>query len=138
MFCAILIAQNKGSRRCEVSINDDLTEKIISCCYNVYNELGSGFLEIVYANSLEIEFLNHSLEFQRECKIEVYYKGELVGNFQSDFLVENQVIIELKSVSKVLSEHKAQLINYLKASKMKTGLLINFGTNPLEIKRLYT
>ena len=95
---------------------------------------GFGFLESVYQNALVIELTRAGLQSEREKRIQVYYGAEIVGDFIADILVEGKVILELKSVSQVHPAHEAQLINYLKATGMKVGLLINFGEK-LEVKR---
>lgn len=113
----------------------DLTEKIIKCFYNVYNELGGGFLESVYENSLTIEFESIGLSFESQKNINVFYKNDLVGEFIADMVVDNKILIEIKAVSILSPLHKAQLINYLRATGIKVGLLVNFG-NKLEFKRV--
>ena len=112
----------------------EITAKIIDCAYKVHRELGFGFLESVYQNALVIELARAGLESEREKRIQVCYGGQVVGDFVADILVEQKVILELKSVSQVNPAHEAQLINYLKATGMKVGLLINFGEK-VEIKR---
>ena len=112
----------------------ELTAKIIDCAYKVHRELGFGFLESVYQNALVIELTKAGLKSEREKRIQVYYDGKVVGEFVADILVEEKVILELKSVSQVHPAHEAQLINYLKATGIKVGLLINFGEK-VEIKR---
>ena len=112
----------------------ELTAKIIDCAYKVHRELGFGFLESVYQNALVIELTKAGLKSEREKRIQVYYDGKVVGEFVADILVKEKVILELKSVSQVHPAHEAQLINYLKATGIKVGLLINFGEK-VEIKR---
>ena len=112
----------------------ELTAKIIDCAYKVHRELGFGFLESVYQNALVIELTKAGLKSEREKRIQVYYDGKVVGDFVADILVEEKVILELKSVSQIHPAHEAQLINYLKATGIKVGLLINFGEK-VEIKR---
>ncbi len=112
-----------------------ITEKIIGCAYKVMNELGCGFLEKVYENALAHEIGKLGLRTEQQKKIKVFYDKIEVGNYEPDILVEGQVIIELKTV-KILDEvHKAQCLNYLKATGYKTCLLINFGNPKVEIKR---
>ena len=113
---------------------EDLTEKIIKCFYKVYDELGTGFLESVYERSLIIELKNIDLKAIDQKSLNVYYKDQLVGDFKTDIIVEDKVIIEIKAVSKLTAQHEAQLINYLKATGIKVGLLVNFGEE-LEFKR---
>ena len=111
-------------------LHSDLTKIILRAYYSVYNELGYGFLESVYHNSMMIELKKLGLKCEKEKKIEVYYDGILVGNYAADIIVEEKVIIELKAVSKLNSQHEVQLINYLKATGIKVGLLLNFGKEP--------
>ncbi len=112
----------------------DTTKKIINCFYKVHDELGNGFLESVYEKSLMIELSNAGLNAVNQKGLAVYYKHQLVGDFKSDIIVEDKILIEIKAVNKLASNHEAQLINYLKATKIKLGLLVNFGEK-LEFKR---
>ena len=112
----------------------ELTATIIDCAYKVHKKLGFGFLESVYQNAFVIELSKTGLQSDKEKRIQVYYGGQVVGDFIADILVEGKVIIELKSVKEIHPAHEAQLINYLKATGMEVGLLINFGEK-LEIKR---
>ncbi len=113
-----------------------LTERVIGCAYAVSNGLGAGFLESVYENVLAVELSSAGIAYQRQKALQVFYAGEVVGQFAADFLVEDCVIVELKSVRTLLPEHQAQLINYLKASRLKVGLLVNFGTSKVQVKRM--
>lgn len=106
----------------------ELTEVIIHCYYKVYNTLGHGFLEKVYEKALMIELRNNGLKALRQNPIEVFYEEELVGEYFADIVVEDIVILELKAVKKLADEHEAQLYNYLKATNIEVGLLLNFGT----------
>ena len=112
----------------------DITDKIIRCFYNVFDELGAGFLESVYVKALIIELKNIGLKVDVEKEIKVNYKGIIIGNFRADIVVEDKVIIEIKAISTLNSQHEAQLLNYLKATGIRVGLLVNFG-NKLEFKR---
>jgi GxxExxY protein len=112
----------------------DLTAEIIKKFYIVYNKLGYGFLEKVYEKALKFELEKAGLLVERQRPIEVYYETELVGEYFADLLVENKVIIELKTAVIICEEHEYQLINYLKATEIEVGLLLNFGKKP-EIKR---
>jgi len=112
----------------------ELTAKIIECAYKVHNTLGFGFLETVYQNSFLIELIKSGLRSEKEKKIQVYYDNQLVGDYMADIIVEDKVILELKSVKDLHPAHEAQLINYLKATGLEVGLLINFGES-VEIKR---
>ena len=105
----------------------EVTEAIIKAFYTVYNALGYGFLEKVYANALAIELRKLGLEVVQEARIAVYYEGQLVGEYSADLLVGGAVIVELKAAKTLLDEHEAQLLNYLKATPYEVGLLLNFG-----------
>lgn len=118
-------------------IDEDITEKRIGAAYKVANTLGAGFLEKVYENALAIELKKSGLSVKQQYSLPVYYEDELVGNYFADLFVEDSVIVELKAVRELVSEFSAQVINYLKAARIKTGLLINFGKPKIEIKRLY-
>jgi len=113
---------------------EDLTRRIIEIFYNVYNTLGYGFLEKVYENALVIEFNKSGVDARPQAPIKVVYDRQIVGEYFIDLLVENCVIVEIKAVKALLKEHEAQLLNYLKASEMEVGLLLNFGPKP-EIRR---
>ncbi len=112
----------------------DLTEKIIEIFYNVYNKLGYGFLEKVYENAMILEFRNIGIKAIRQSPITVFYDSEIVGEYSCDLLVDEKVIVEIKAVKNLGEEHEAQLLNYLKATNIEVGLLLNFGPEP-EIKR---
>lgn len=117
--------------------NDKLTEIIIGCCFQIHNELGPGFLEKIYANALKIKLNQAGLSFQAEKEFEVIFQNVNIGKFRCDLFVENKVIVELKSVTGFQPKlFQSQLLSYLKASKVKTGLLINFGNTSCEVKRL--
>jgi len=113
----------------------ELTEKIIGCSYRVYNKMGFGFLESVYEKCLAIEFKKEGLQFKVQQPVKVYYDNESVGEFIVDIVVENKIILELKSVRRVISKHEQQLVNYLTATRIDVGLIINFGETKVEIKR---
>ena len=112
----------------------ELTAKIIECTYKVHNTFGVGFLEAVYQNALLIELIKTGLRAEKEKKIQIYYDTQLVGDYMADIVVENKVILELKSVKDLHPAHQAQLINYLKATGLEIGLLINFSES-VEVKR---
>lgn len=114
---------------------ENLTQKIIGCAMAVHQTLGAGFLESVYQNALLIELTRAGLESECNCRIPVYYRGEQVGDFIADILVENLIILELKSVNEIHPAHEAQLVNYLYATGLEVGLLLNFGATQLGIKR---
>ena len=112
----------------------DLTSKVIDCAYKVHKTLGFGFLESVYQNALVLELQETGLRSEREKRVPVTYKGFIVGDYLADIVVEDKVILELKSAKELHPSHEAQLVNYLKATGIEVGLLINFG-DKLEIKR---
>ena len=115
----------------------DESYKIRGALFAVHNELGCGFLERVYQDALEVEFRLRNIPYEREKSIQIVYKGELLGEpYRADFVCYGKVIIELKSVSEILDVHRAQIINYLKATKMKLGFLVNFGEESLNIERI--
>ena len=113
----------------------EITEKIIKCCYNVYNKMGFGFLESVYEKCLLIELSKAGLKFENQKPINVFYDGKPVGQFVADILVEDVIIVELKSVQQLAKVHEAQLVNYLVATDKPVGLLINFGEEKVQVKR---
>ncbi|HNX88958.1 MAG TPA: GxxExxY protein [Paludibacteraceae bacterium] len=118
----------------EVYLHKELTAEIINRFYKVYNTLGYGFLEKVYEKALKYELEKAGFNVERQKPINVYYETELVGEYFADLLVENKVIIELKAAETICEEHENQLINYLKATEIEVGLLLNFGKKP-EVKR---
>lgn len=114
---------------------EDLTEKIIKAAMNVHNALGFGFMEKVYENSLMIELELCGLKAIQQHAIKVFYKGKVVGDYIADIIVEDKIIIELKSIENLNKIHEVQLVNYLKAVNMEVGMLLNFGKEKLEFKR---
>jgi GxxExxY protein len=112
----------------------DLTEKVIEAFFNVYNTLGYGFAEKVYQNALVMELVALGLAVESQKQITVRYSGRIVGEFWADVVVNGVVILELKAVQRLLDEHEAQLLNYLKATPIEVGLLLNFGPRA-ELKR---
>ena len=114
----------------------DLTEKIIGCAFKVSNVLGCGYLEKVYENALAHELRKAGLKVEQQKRIDVFYDGILVGYFAADIVVEDNVILEIKAVRALDEAHKAQTLNYLKSTGLRLGLLINFGTSRVEIKRV--
>ena len=115
---------------------DSLTEIIIGCAMRVSNTLGVGFLEKVYENALAIELRRAGLQAEQQQEIAVHYHGMVVGTYEPDILVNKVVILELKAVKVLDQIHMAQLLNYLRATGFKVGLLLNFGTPRLGIKRM--
>lgn len=114
----------------------EITEKIIGCAFKVSNTLGTGFLESVYENALVIEVKKSDLKVEQQKPIEVLYESEIVGNFFADLLVEDKILVELKTARNLDSIHTAQCLNYLRATNLKICLLINFGKPKVEIKRI--
>ena len=114
----------------------ELTQKIIGCAYTVSNSLGSGFLEKVYENALAIELRKNKLSYQQQSPVKVRYDGIIVGEYVSDLVFESKVLIELKACKAIDDTHVAQCLNYLKATSLQLGLIINFGRSKIEIRRL--
>jgi GxxExxY protein len=108
----------------------DLTEKIIGIFYEVYNELGHGFLESVYEESLAIAFADKGLRFERQVPVPVWFRGRQVGDFRADFVIESYVLVEIKSARILDTTHEAQVLNYLRGPALEVGLLLNFGPKP--------
>ena len=108
-----------------------------SAAYQVYNQLGFGFLESVYQKAMVIELAKNELTVESEKPLEVFYDGQVMGDFCIDLFVENTVVVELKSVQNLVKEHEVQLVNYLNGLKKEIGLLINFGGSGVEVKRKY-
>ncbi len=117
--------------------HEAITQKIIGAFYTVYNTLGYGFLEKVYENAIAIELRKQGLQVVCQLPIAVTYDGEIVGEYIADMLVENRVIVEFKAVRQLLTEHEAQLINYLNATPYEVGLLLNFGPQPKFIREIF-
>jgi len=115
---------------------NELTEKIIGAAYRVANELGTGFMEKVYENALSYELKKTGLEVRQQYPVSVYYDSHIVGDYIADILVADAVIVELKTVKSLDAVHMAQCLNYLKATNLMVCLLINFGRERLEIKRI--
>ena len=111
--------------------------QIIGAAMDVHKELGCGFLEAVYQEALELEFQLREIPFHRKAKLDIYYKEQILNKYyEADFICFDKIILEIKALSGLISEHESQLLNYLKATKLKVGLLINFGKQSLEYKRM--
>ena len=119
-------------------LHEQLTAAVIKCFYEVYNELGYGFLEKVYETSMMIHFGECGLSATRQLPIAVHYHGQVVGNYAADILVENSVLLEIKAVQHLVPEHEYQLINYLRATEIEVGLLLNFGLRPEVRRKIFT
>ncbi|MGB7200685.1 MAG: GxxExxY protein [Pyrinomonadaceae bacterium] len=115
-------------------LHHDLTEKIIGVFYDVYNELGHGFLESVYETAMMIALNDKGLRVEQQVEVPVWFRGRQIGTFYADLLGESVVIVELKAVRSIDPSHEAQLLHYLRATEIELGLLLNFGVRP-EIKR---
>ena len=113
-----------------------VSERVIDCAFEVSNTLGAGFYEKIYANALCIELGRAGIPFCRQQRFGVKYKNENIGNYVADIVVDNKLLVELKALSVLNREHEAQVLNYLKASGLNVGLLINFGTPKVGIKRI--
>ena len=114
--------------------HEELTKRVIGIFYEVYNELGSGFLESVYEAAMELALRQAGLSVQRQRAIEVRFRGHTIGDFRGDLVVEGVLLVELKAVKALESAHEAQVLNYLRATDLEVGLLLNFGPKP-EVKR---
>jgi GxxExxY protein len=117
---------------------ENITEKIIGAAHEVHKELGFGFLEAVYGNALFKELQSRGLKCECQKSINVYYKGEIVGHYVPDMIVEDKIIIELKAVADLRPEHEWQLVNYLTACHLNVGLLINFGHSVKVKRKIFT
>lgn len=113
----------------------DITGSIIGCAQQVHKILGNGFQEVIYQRALEIEFKKEGLKFEREKEMNIMYENKLIGTRRVDFLVDKDIMVELKALTQLEAVNIAQLMNYIEAYKVKIGLLINFGSKSLEIKR---
>jgi len=116
----------------------DYTDRIIKSFYKVYNTLGFGFLEKVYENALLIELRNQGLFVEKQRRIKVFYEEQEVGDYYADLIVEGKIIIELKASESLCEEHELQLINYLKATEIEIGLLLNFGRKPEFRRKIFS
>jgi len=112
-----------------------LTGDVINCAVKVHKYLGSGFLESVYESALAYEFSKRGIEFERQPSLKVWYEDHLAGQYIADFIVEGKLLVELKALRNMNSACEAQLLNYLKATGLTIGLILNFGTTRLQIKR---
>lgn len=119
-------------------LHEHITGKIIKAFYDVHNTLGFGFLEKVYENALYLELKSLGLKVERQKPIRVIYKGNQVGDYFADLIVEDLVILELKAAEGLVEEHELQLINYLKATNMEVGLLLNFGKSAIFRRKIFT
>ncbi|MCC6260535.1 MAG: GxxExxY protein [Anaerolineales bacterium] len=114
----------------------ELSYAIVGAAMEVHSVLGSGFLEAVYQSALEKELSLRQISFERKVKLPISYKGDLIGEYEGDMVVDGKIIVEIKSVSRFNSAHEAQIIHYLTATGLQLGLLLNFGANSLEYRRI--
>ncbi|MEA5459057.1 GxxExxY protein [Arcicella sp. LKC2W] len=119
-------------------LHQEITDEIINAFYFVYNELGYGFLEKVYQNSLYLELMSRGFKVEPQKQIKVFFQGKQVGDYYADMVVNELVILELKSSNGLEEKHEAQLLNYLKATAMEVGLLLNFGLKPQIRRKIFT
>jgi GxxExxY protein len=119
-------------------LHKETTDKIIKAFYYVYNTLGYGFLEKVYENAMLLELRSLGLSVEKQVPIKVYFKEQQVGDYYADLIVEDKVIVELKAAESLCEEHEFQLINYLKATNIEVGLLLNFGNNPQFTRKIFS
>jgi GxxExxY protein len=119
-------------------LHGDITEILIKAFYKVYNSLVYGFLEKVYENSMRIELVKMGLTVDQQKNIKVYYESEQVGDYYADLMINNIVIVELKAAENICEEHEAQLLNYLRATDIEVGLLLNFGKEPKFRRKYFT
>ena len=117
-------------------LNQDISESVIGAAYVVANTLGSGFLEKVYENALAVELRHQGRRVEQQKQMQVWYKRELVGMYQADLVVDGAVVVELKSLPMLDRIHRAQCLNYLRATGLETGLVINFGRPRIEVQRV--
>lgn len=122
----------------KITLHKELTDKVIQIFYQVYNELGFGFLEKVYQNAFYYELIRQGFQCEAQKQIKVHYKDKIVGEYYADIVVDNVLILELKAVETLIEEHEFQLINYLKATNMEIGLLFNFGKKPEFRRKIFT
>ena len=115
--------------------HSELTGKIIACAYKIYNKMGYGYLESVYEKCMLIELESISLNVESQKPLKVFYEGRIVGDFVADIIVNDTVIVELKSVSKIVKAHEIQLVNYLVTTNKSVGLILNFAKDKVEVKR---
>lgn len=115
----------------------ELTHRIIGCAMEVHSTLGNGFQEVIYQRCLAIELTNRGLNFHREFEMDIYYKSNHVGKRRADFLIEGNILLEIKALIQLEDAHLAQAMNYLEAYNLPIGLLINFGSKSLQYKRVH-
>jgi GxxExxY protein len=117
-------------------LHKDLSYKIVGLAMQIHSELGFGFLEKVYENSMMVLFRRENIMAKQQAPISVSFEGEIVGDYYADILIEDKIILELKAIEKITDAHKAQALNYLKATGLKLAIIINFGKQRLEYERI--
>jgi GxxExxY protein len=117
-------------------LHKDLSYKIVGLAMQIHSELGFGFLEKVYENSMMVLFRRENIMAKQQAPISVSFEGEIVGDYYADILIEDKIILELKAIEKITDAHKAQVLNYLKATGLKLAIIINFGKQRLEYERI--
>lgn len=122
----------------DILTQKDITDKVIKSFYYVYNKLGYGFLEKVYENAMVITLKKYDCNVIQQFSAKVYFEGEIVGDYYADLIVNNCVVVELKAGESISESHEAQLLNYLKATDMEVGLLLNFGIKPEFKRKVYS
>jgi len=131
-----LLKNNDNSK--DNLLHKELTDIIIACFYQVYNDLGYGFLERVYQNALYFALIDAGLQCETEKSIKVYHNGRIVGDYRADLLVENCILLELKASEELNPANEKQLVNYLKATDIEVGLLLNFGKKPQFRRKVFS
>ena len=116
---------------------EKLTHKIIGCAMEVHNRLGNGFQEVIYQRALSIELNLNNIEHTREQEMDIYYRDEKIGTRRVDFMINNEISVEIKAIKELDNVHLSQALNYLETYNIQVGLLINFGANKLQFKRLH-
>jgi GxxExxY protein len=119
-------------------LHEEISSQVIAAFYALYNKLGFGFLEKVYENALLLELQKRGVEVLRQIPIQVHYEGIAVGEYFADLLVEGKVVVELKAVEQIAKAHENQLVNYLKATDLEVGLILNFGPEPGFKRKIFT
>lgn len=127
-----------GTANSDHDTRDPVTHRIIGAFFSVYRELGWGFLERVYQRAMVVALVDEGAHVAREVALPIYVRGRLVGDYKADLLVDNEVLVEIKAVGKLTTAHRAQLLNYLKATNVERGLLMNFGPVPHFERLLFT
>ncbi len=126
---------NTDKKKTVKLLEEDLTEKILGAAFTIHNSLGYGFLEKVYENAIAVELAQAEIAVKQQKAIPVKYRNTVVGDYIADLVVEGRVILEIKAARELDSAHEAQLLNYLKATGIRVGLLLNFGRSKLQFKR---